>query len=695
MGHRLLIVDSDQAFLKMHRVALDSAFDVDLLSGTEGALQRLESGEHAAVLICVEASENKGYALCSGLRKHPLLQGLKVALISAKATEEEYTRHQSLRGRADVYLHKPILSSALIAALSPLLPPRPVDPDNPLGDLSGVDLGEEWLKGLEAELDVTPLPQPAPDPGPLHELEPIPEDLATLELEDFPQENEMMPPALRTVAIALPSGLPTAPNAGTVELLETRIGDLEAKLVESARALEAQSREAEAHRNRLEELEAHSANLPGMQAELLELRERSEALLAQISEATEAREAAEGRLSEAEQALEASRQGMAELEERVQQAESERDQVRSEAGSGSTLLEETQKELDLARQDVTGLEATLRAQRRELAEQGTHLNGLLKDKESLQELSKEHAATLTRLEEVQQDATHLQERVAELEGAQSELENGRDRLEEALQRSEAEGETQIARIRELEEKVAFTERERDDARHVAEELRGACDAEHQRAQNLEAELRGACEDFEQRTTATAAAHQKEILELLGGLDEREAQLLRLNQTLNAQRERLESLEQDRARLETDFRDASQRLHEREEAALGLEDARLRLESDLRELAQQLTERDESAAVLEQERLRLEDALRELAQRLAERDESAAVLEQERQRLEDELKPLTEQLREREEAFAALEQERRRLEGDLSERTARLEALTQAIGDLEQGIRRATDLTRPF
>ena len=146
MGQRLLLVDSDRSFLKEHQVSLEAAFDLELAGSPEGVPARLESGAFAAVFICVEVSDNKGYALCSSIRKNPKLDGVKIILISSKATEEEYRRHQSLKGRADLYLHKPIAPSALVAALAPLVPGRTLDPDNPLGELVDTELGDDWLR---------------------------------------------------------------------------------------------------------------------------------------------------------------------------------------------------------------------------------------------------------------------------------------------------------------------------------------------------------------------------------------------------------------------------------------------------------------------------------------------------------------------------------------------------------------------
>ena len=161
MASRLLLVDNDRSFLKEHQVSLEAAFDIDVLGTPDSAVAKLEGGGYAAVLICVEVADNKGYALCSAVRKSAKLADLKVALISAKATEEEYKRHQSLKGRADLYLHKPITPTALVEALGTLVPPKAVDPDNPLGDLSDLGAGDDWLEGLKTDLNED-LAAPAP-----------------------------------------------------------------------------------------------------------------------------------------------------------------------------------------------------------------------------------------------------------------------------------------------------------------------------------------------------------------------------------------------------------------------------------------------------------------------------------------------------------------------------------------------------
>ena len=218
MGQRLLIVDSDRRFIQDHQVALEAAFEVDYLNRTEEVLQRLEGGSYAAVLLCVEVAENKGYAVCSSIRRNPALSAVKIALISAKATEEEYARHRSLKGRADLYLNKPIDSSTLVTALEPLVPRRAVDPDNPFGDM--VDLGGAWEESLlDESMPVPPVPAPLP-----------------------PAPPRPAPAASPAPAIPIPALLPPKPaaaskDAGRVELLDARVKDLEVKLQDMGEAL--------------------------------------------------------------------------------------------------------------------------------------------------------------------------------------------------------------------------------------------------------------------------------------------------------------------------------------------------------------------------------------------------------------------------------------------------------------------------
>ncbi|MCE1229385.1 MAG: response regulator, partial [Firmicutes bacterium] len=233
MGQRLLLVDSDRRFIQDHQVALESSFDVDYLYAAEGVIEALESGRYGAVLICVEIADNKGYAICSAIRRLPALAEIKIALISAKATEEEYSRHKTLRGHADLYLHKPIASASLVAELGQLVPLRTVDPDNPLGDLTGTDLGEEWLDSLRAEVEAEAKAEPPKVPEPSVSS-------ARVAPTAPPAASRPMP-AIALPSVILPVDVPK--EAGRLELMESRIKDLEQKLRLQEELLEARERE--------------------------------------------------------------------------------------------------------------------------------------------------------------------------------------------------------------------------------------------------------------------------------------------------------------------------------------------------------------------------------------------------------------------------------------------------------------------
>lgn len=573
MGQRLLIVDSDRRFIKDHQVALEAAFEVDVLYGTDGVIQRLESGDCAAVLLCVEVAENKGYALCSSIRKMPALAGVKIALISAKATEEEYARHQSLKGRADLYLHKPMDSSSLVAALTPLVPRRSVDPDNPFGD---ADLGEEWLESLGEDLSAPELPEPPAPPAP-----------------------RMPPPA---PAIPIPALLPPKPpaapkDAGRVELLDARVKDLETKLRDMGEALarkdhelaELQKSQEGAHR-----LEAERARLQGEVDRLLallqdrgnaaaELEARLEAQAAELAAVQEAHARATRNLDEAErkqseasgelqQRLKETEDALREMEQRARSAEAghaqqteaaaearealerllpEMEGLRQEARSAVEELarakaesearvvrlseleaeavqrrdmeESHAREVDVLKVDIAGLEATLRGQRRELAEQGSRLG----------HMEREALARTAALEQADVRRQELEGLLAEREAALA----GRD--------------AELAR-----------------AQQGLDELRSAKERLHKIALEREQEL-----------TRLSGESERQRLELLQGIDEREARLAKLEAELAALQERHGRLELEKRDLDGHLNERTARLEALSEALKDLENG-IRRASDL-------------------------------------------------------------------------------------------------------------------
>jgi CheY-like chemotaxis protein len=435
MGHRLLVVDSDRRFLQDHKASLESAFDVDFRDGTEGSLAHLEAGGFAAILLCVEASENKGYSLCSAIRRSPLLADLKVALISAKATEEEYARHQSLKGKADLYLHKPMRPNALVSALTPLVPLKLVDPDNPLGDLGG-DLGDEWLESLRSELEVEtvphqfpPQPQPQPTPPQPIQAQPTPPQPTPVPVSTLLGISRPMAPLTTQVIPKVP---PIPKDAGRVELLEARVKDLETKLVVTSDDLERKQREVE------------------------ELARNGETAQRLFEEKNQLAMDLEARLAEANGAL--MRSGR-ELEDLRRQSEETRDKLREQSQQAMDMMESNQL-----------LQAQLAEVREQLeSERGESLGAREQLELTLADLQKQLA---------EQEANHDRQQM-ELLAAIDDREARLGRMDEALNAQR--------------DQIQFLEQEKHEAAGQLESRSGRLQAVIERLQDLEGQTRQALE----------------------------------------------------------------------------------------------------------------------------------------------------------------------------------------------------------
>ncbi|WP_026853537.1 response regulator [Geothrix fermentans] len=376
MGQRLLLVDSDRSFLKEHQVSLEAAFDLEVASSPDGVAARLEQGAFAAALISVEVADNKGYALCSTLRRMPALSGLKIALISAKATEEEYRRHQTLKGRADLYLHKPIAPSALVAALTPLVPSRAVDPDNPLGDLVDTELGDDWFEGPKAP--GAPAPEPAAPRPPAPPAPPPPP-----------------PPAPKAPSKSSRATQP--PDTTRAHLLEEQV----VALREELRVKDQQLREAEDYLH--QQIGATTLNLDQAAATEREVED----LEARVAAAEAALAAREGELADQREKAHLLQLNLATTEAAL------RDQERDLAGTAARL--------DRAEADSAA--ARLRAQERE--------QQVLLLQEQLQERQEEITRLAVQVSGLRQQ---FDERAIQHDGERLELMNGLDQKDAELGR---------------------------------------------------------------------------------------------------------------------------------------------------------------------------------------------------------------------------------------------------------------------
>jgi CheY-like chemotaxis protein len=474
MGQRLLLVDNDRSFLKEHQVSLEAAFDLEVTGSPEGVLARLESGNFAAVFISVEVAENKGYALCSAIRKNARLDAVKVALISAKATHEEYRRHQSLKGHADLYLHKPITPSALVAELRPLVPGLALDPDNPLGELVDSELGDDWLDGLKSVLD-NPVPAPA-SPAGFGTRPPSPVQTQNLDAKAT-----------------------TLAGAARQELLEAQV----AALQEELHARDQRLREAEAAAQQSQrQLNSVTLNLD----ELESSHRAAEALKAALA-------AKEASFAAIQRELEGSQREAVVLKAALTTKEEARVSIQQE-------LEGSRRVQDQLNATLEGLVA------KHAGLEGIHQSALL---EVAGHKEKAHTYQL------------------ELAGVEATMRGqGRDLAElgERLQQHEAELAARQARV--LERDQQLLARQEVVKQHLEEITR----------------LAGQLAALKQEQDEARILHEGQQLELMHGLDEKEAEIIRLNQLVADQLEAYATIEREKQTLHgqlTEHRDRLQNL----------------------------------------------------------------------------------------------------------------------------------------
>jgi len=597
MGQRLLLVDSDRSFLKEHQVSLEAAFDLELAGAPEGVLAKLETGAFAAVFICVEVADNKGYALCSSIRKNPKLDGVKIVLISAKATEEEYRRHQSLKGRADLYLHKPMAPSALVAALAPLVPGRTLDPDNPLGELVDTELGDDWLDSLKGALD-----GPAADlsAAPVFGVRPA-SPVQTTNLDRGP---------------ALSTDVP--PDSRHVRLLEDQVANLH----EEMRAKDQRLAAAE-ERLRAAEAEAQQVQ-PQLNSVTLNLAEpeRSpresgtpKARLVETETALRALEESRGREGESAETLKAQlKEALTERTDLIQQVETLNQQVGEKAQRAIELLKERDRllhetmDLEPFKGRARELEAALAEKEAAFAAQRQeHATALAGKDEAYAALQQDHAALLAGKDEalaakqqeleaalVAQSQLHttIEELVAQhtsLEGVHQatllEVVGYKEKAHgyqmevaglEATMRGQGRDLAELGvRLRQVETELEASQAlvlERDQQLLARQEIL-------QQHQEELTHLSGQLAVLRQDLDEAQILHDGQRLELMNGLDQKEAELMRLNQVIGELQDSHAALEREKQAVHGQLSEHRDRLQNLDGLLQEIQD-KLRRGSDL-------------------------------------------------------------------------------------------------------------------
>ena len=579
MGQRLLLVDSDRSFLKEHQVSLEAAFDLELAGAPEGVLAKLETGAFAAVFICVEVADNKGYALCSSIRKNPRLDGVKIVLISAKATEEEYRRHQSLKGRADLYLHKPMAPSALVAALAPLVPGRTLDPDNPLGELVDTELGDDWLDNLKGALDG---PSAELSAAPVFGVRP-PSPVQTTNLDRGP---------------ALSTDVP--PDSRHVRLLEDQVANLHEEMRakdQRLAAAEERLRAAEAEAQQVQrQLNSVTLNLDELERSNREA-ETLKARLAETEAALRALEETRGREGESAETLKAQlKEALTERTDLIQQVETLNQQVGEKAQRAIELLKERDRllhetmDLEPFKGKARELEAALAEKEAALAaQQQDHAAALAGKDEAL-------TAKQQELEAAQVAQTQLHTTIEELVAQHTSLEGVHQatllevvgykekahgyQLEvaglEATMRGQGRDLAELgARLRQVEAELEASQAlvlERDQQLLAKQEI---LQQHQEEITHLGGQLAAVRQDLDE----AQILHDGQRLELMNGLDQKEAELMRLNQVIGELQDSHAALEREKQAVHGQLSEHRDRLRNLDGLLQEIQD-KLRRGSDL-------------------------------------------------------------------------------------------------------------------
>ena len=637
MGQRLLLVDTDRGFLKDHQVSLEAAFDAEVAATPEAALARLLTGDIAAVLVCAEVADNKGYSLCTAIRKTPALDGVKLALISAKATEEEYRRHQGLKGRADLYLHKPISPSALVGELSALVPSRRLDPDKPLGELSDMDLGEDWLEGIKQALDGPEVSSSAPVFG--------------------------VRPSSPASAASPTEFIDTL----KVQLLEAQIATLQEEL--STRDQRLLMAEAEAQQFQ-RQLSSVTVNLD----ELERSNREAETLKARLTETESALrnlEETRGREGDNAETLKAQlKESLQERTDLIQQVEALNRQVGEKALRAIELLKERDRlqgeNLDLEgfRSKAQDLEASLSAAREELVELrgevGARFEALAARELEAQEAQQQLVLCQAELASQEEALRSCREALA---AGEQEREDARRELaleQEALTQCQGEASAREAALTACQEELRAGLQEREEA----------LTAQSQLTATLEGlvEQQAGREDLYQAALLEVAEAKTQVQSLQLELAGLEATVRGQGRELASQGVLLQQREQEAEAIRAQVLERDQQLVARAEDLQQRLDEIARLAAQQAELRQEL---DQTRLQHEGERLELMNSLDLKDAEVAERNQAVAELQ---------------------ETGQAAEREKQVVQGQLAEHRDRLQSLHGLLAEIQEQLRRGSDLT---
>ncbi len=243
-----------------------------------------------------------------------------------------------------------------------------------------------------------------------------------------------------------------------------------------------------------------------------------------------------------------------ELEEQLLAHDARIKAVQQHADEKNNELIERIKEIDALKVDIAGLEATLRGQRRELADQGGKITTLNRECEGLQiranRLDGENEDLKTRLEETAKSLELANSENTELKDARRTLESRVAFLEREVLESRNDAQSQLERLKSDHETLMAAramEHERQISAKVAE---------------FEARLDAKTREFDDILGHERESRESQVLELMKAIEDREGQVRRMDVSIETLRARLVELEQDKQALEQAKRGLEGHLNEK-------------------------------------------------------------------------------------------------------------------------------------
>lgn len=273
---KVLVIEGDPNFAAELRRELDNIGAITRIvdDGNEG-LRLAASEPPTIILLSIELPRMSGFSICNKLKRDPLLKDIPLIIMSSEQGDETFEQHKTLRTRAEVYLHKPIVMEQLLKELDQLISlNRTRQPSEEFILDSDIELQEAEPDGAPDDFAPVPIAQVAPTPPP------APATNLDTDVDTFTNG------AFDALLGAAPSPEPPvvearqqiAPSESTSTSGDDALARIRAELEREKQAREQLEREARESKGRFAELEAQASRTSSLEQKLTALESEAQQL---------------------------------------------------------------------------------------------------------------------------------------------------------------------------------------------------------------------------------------------------------------------------------------------------------------------------------------------------------------------------------------------------------------------------------